>query len=333
MATSPSLRRANQPPPLEGYDLFSENRPLVEALRREGGATSEGRCAAFGRLCGGEPLELGRLANEHPPVLRTHDRFGERIDEVEFHPAWHELLGLGVEHGLHSLRARAGHGATSRAARFMTLAYAEAGVGCPLSMTFASVPALRAAAPDLAAEWEPRSTSTAYDPGLRPPAAKAGVALRDGDDGAPGRLGRARERDRAPSRSGDAYVLDGRQVVLLGADVRRVPRPGTGAGWADLLPAAASARRRVAQRVPDRPAQGQAREPLERVGGGPARGARRAPRRRRGPRRRDDHRDGRPHAARLRARLDRAHAARRRRGDPPRCAPSCVRPPRSPSSR
>ena len=103
MTTGTFLHSANQPPPLEGYDLFSENRPLVEALRREGGGAEEGRCAAFGRLCGDEPLELGRLANEYPPVLRTRDRFGERIDEVEFHPSWHELLGLGVEHGLHSL--------------------------------------------------------------------------------------------------------------------------------------------------------------------------------------------------------------------------------------
>jgi putative acyl-CoA dehydrogenase len=170
-ATSSSLRRANQPPPLAGYDLFSENRPLVEALRREGAASSEDRCAAFGRLCGGDPLELGRLANEHPPVLRTHDRFGERIDEVEFHPAWHELLGLGVEHGLHA----AADGHVVRAAQFMTLAYAESGVGCPLSMTFSSVPALRAAAPELAAEWEPRIVSTRYDPGLRPAREKAGV--------------------------------------------------------------------------------------------------------------------------------------------------------------
>ncbi len=118
MATSAYLS-ANQPPPLEGYDVFSENRPLVEALRREGGPADEERCAEFGRLCGGEPLELGRLANEHPPILRTHDRFGERIDEVEFHPAWHELLGLGIGHGLHA----ASDGHVARAARFMTLAY------------------------------------------------------------------------------------------------------------------------------------------------------------------------------------------------------------------
>ena len=170
MATSAYLS-ANQPPPLEGYDVFSENRPLVEALRREGGPADEEHCAAFGRLCGGEPLELGRLANEHPPILRTHDRFGERIDEIEFHPAWHELLGLGIEHGLHS--ASGGH--VARAARFMTLAYAEAGVGCPISMTFASVPALRAAAPELADEWAPLLGSTTYDPGLRPHRDKAGA--------------------------------------------------------------------------------------------------------------------------------------------------------------
>jgi putative acyl-CoA dehydrogenase len=166
-----SLRTANQPPPLAEYDLFSENRPLVEALEREGGAHAVELCADFGRLCGGQPLELGRLANEHPPVLHTHDRFGERIDEVEFHPAWHALLGLGVEHGLHATVG--GH--LARAALFMTLAYAEAGVGCPLSMTYAAVPALRVGAPELAAAWEPLLASTAYEPGLLPPAEKRGA--------------------------------------------------------------------------------------------------------------------------------------------------------------
>jgi putative acyl-CoA dehydrogenase len=150
MALSGYLHSANQPPPLEGYDLFSQDLPLVEALRREGGAAREDECAAFGRLCGGRPLELGRLANENPPKLR-------RDDEVEFHPAWHELLGLGVEHGLHAFPwedpGPAPH--VVRAAKFMLLAYAEAGVGCPLSMTYAAVPALRHDAA-LAAEWTPR---------------------------------------------------------------------------------------------------------------------------------------------------------------------------------
>jgi putative acyl-CoA dehydrogenase len=171
-----SSTRANQPPPLAGYDLYGENRPLVEAVAREGGGWADAELRAFGTLLCGEPLEWGRLANEHPPKLRTHDRFGERIDEVEFHPAWHELLRLGVEHGLHASPWRKPRpGAhVARAAAFATLAQVEAGVGCPLSMTFASVPALRADA-DLAAEWLPLLTSTAYDPGLRPPTDKAGA--------------------------------------------------------------------------------------------------------------------------------------------------------------
>jgi putative acyl-CoA dehydrogenase len=171
-----STTRANQPPPLAGYDLYGENRPLVEAVAREGGGWADAELRALGMLLGGEPLEWGRLANEHPPKLRTHDRFGERIDEVEFHPAWHELLRLGVEHGLHASPWREPRpGAhVARAAAFATLAQVEAGVGCPLSMTFASVPALRAD-PDLADEWLPLLTSTAYDPGLRPAADKAGA--------------------------------------------------------------------------------------------------------------------------------------------------------------
>jgi putative acyl-CoA dehydrogenase len=171
VTTSPFVQPANQPPPLEHVDLFSGDRPLVEALRREGGLEREDECAAFGRLCGGEPLELGRLANENPPRLR-------RDDEVEFHPAWHDLLRLGVENGLHAFPwADAAAGAhVVRAAKFMLLAYAEAGVGCPLSMTYAAVPALRADAA-LAAEWEPLLAARVYEPGLRPCAEKTGALI------------------------------------------------------------------------------------------------------------------------------------------------------------
>ena len=165
----------NQPPPLEGYNLFAEDRPLLEAVRREGG--SEERLAGLGAELGGEPLEWGRLANENPPRLETHDRFGERIDEVEFHPAWHGLMELGVEHGIHARpwREPSPGAHVERAAAFMLLTQVEAGVGCPLSMTHAAVPALRAGAPDLAAEWEPPLTSYLYEPGLAPVADKAGA--------------------------------------------------------------------------------------------------------------------------------------------------------------
>src|SRR5262249_23926210 len=134
------------------------------------------RAAAFGELLAGDPAEWGRLANESPPRLRTHDRFGNRIDEVEFHPAWHSLLATSVGQGLHALswrESRAG-GHVARAALFTLMAQVEAGHTCPVSMTHAAVPAVRAQ-PELAAEWEPLLTSTTYDRGLRPTAHKSGA--------------------------------------------------------------------------------------------------------------------------------------------------------------
>src|SRR5919109_101372 len=150
----------NQPPPLEGLNLFEANVPLVEALQREGAAWALGRAREAGAAWGGDPLRWGFEANEHPPRLRTHDRYGNRVDEVEFHPSWHALLRLAREHELHALPWRdprpGAH--VARAALYLTAAQAEAGFGCPVTMTFAAVPALRAE-PGLAAEWEPRLTA------------------------------------------------------------------------------------------------------------------------------------------------------------------------------
>jgi putative acyl-CoA dehydrogenase len=155
----------NQPPPLEGYNVFEQDAVLVEALRREGGEWAEADATELGAICGRpEVLRQGVAANENPPKLRTHDRFGHRIDEVEFHPAWHELLQLGISHGLHATPWRdpqpGAH--VARAAKFMLLGQVEAGVGCPISMTYSVVPALRLQ-PELAAEWEPRFLSLEYD--------------------------------------------------------------------------------------------------------------------------------------------------------------------------
>jgi putative acyl-CoA dehydrogenase len=170
------LDALNQPPPLEGYDLFRENRPLAEALEREGAGWAVESASTFGRFLSGEPLEWGRLANENPPRLRTHDRFGNRIDEVEFHPAWHSLLKTSVVLGLHAIswREPGAGGHVARATLFYLMAQVEAGHGCPISMTHAAVPTLRTQ-PDLAAEWEPSVTAFDYDPELRPPAEKRGV--------------------------------------------------------------------------------------------------------------------------------------------------------------
>jgi len=167
----------NQPPPFEDVNLFTSDRVLTEALRREGAEWAGSQARELGEIVGRrETISLGFEANENPPVLRAFDRNGNRIDEVEFHPAWHALMGLGVEHGLHALPWREPRpGAhVARAALFMLLAEVEAGVGCPLSMTYSAVPALRLQ-PEVAAEWEPRVTSTVYDPRLVPSPEKAGA--------------------------------------------------------------------------------------------------------------------------------------------------------------
>jgi putative acyl-CoA dehydrogenase len=174
----PTHEVLNQPPPLAGYDLYDADPVLAEALGREGAGWAEERVRALGVLAGGpEAIAWGGAADANPPVLRTHDRYGRRADEVEFDPAWHRLLGTAVEHGLHAAPWRDPRpGAqVARAAGFYLWTQVEAGHGCPVSMTFAAVPALRAAAPELAETWEPRLTAFAYDPGLAPVAAKAGA--------------------------------------------------------------------------------------------------------------------------------------------------------------
>src|SRR5438132_11305866 len=99
----PTHEVLNQPPPLEGYNLFATDRALAEGVRREGAGWADERLLRLGQLAGGEALAWGVEANANPPVLRTHDRYGHRIDEVEFHPAWHALLRLAVGHALHAL--------------------------------------------------------------------------------------------------------------------------------------------------------------------------------------------------------------------------------------
>jgi putative acyl-CoA dehydrogenase len=155
----------NQVPPLAGYNVFETDRALVEALRREGADWAEGEARELGEICGRPDMIVrGVQANENPPRLRTHDRFGNRIDEVEFHPAWHELMRLGISHGLHASPWRdprpGAH--VARAAKFILLSQVEAGVGCPISMTYSVIPAIRKQ-PELAAEWEPRFLSLSYD--------------------------------------------------------------------------------------------------------------------------------------------------------------------------
>jgi putative acyl-CoA dehydrogenase len=166
----------NQVPPLQGRNLFEDNVPLVEALEREGAGWARERAAEVGAYWGGEPMTWGVQANENEPRLRSHDRYGNRIDEVEFHPAWHALMRRGIADELHALPWRTDRpGAhTARAVLYMSAIQAEAGFACPITMTFAAVPALRKQ-PELADQWLPLLTSTEYDPQLRPAADKPGA--------------------------------------------------------------------------------------------------------------------------------------------------------------
>ncbi len=173
---TPTHEVTNQVPPLVGHDIATHP-ALLEGLHREGAGWAESEVRALAELSGSDcAQQWGRLANEHPPVLRTHDRFGNRIDEVEYLPQYHELMRTAVEHGLHAAPwadARPGvH--VARAAKVMAWGVADAGHLCPISMTYAVVPALRAT-PALAAQYEPLLTSRDYDFGLRAPLTKRGL--------------------------------------------------------------------------------------------------------------------------------------------------------------
>ncbi|MFG2811813.1 DNA alkylation response protein [Streptomyces sp. NPDC048410] len=166
----------NQPPPLAPYDA-SADVALLEGLRREGAGWAEDDVRALGLRAGdAEAQEWGELANRHEPELRTHDRYGNRVDEVDFHPSWHHLMRTAVAEGLAGTPwADDRPGAhVARTAGGLVWGHTEAGHGCPTSMTYAAVPALRAQ-PDLAKVYEPLLTSREYDPGLRVPTEKRGL--------------------------------------------------------------------------------------------------------------------------------------------------------------
>ncbi|MDT0274343.1 acyl-CoA dehydrogenase family protein [Blastococcus goldschmidtiae] len=170
----------NQVPPLTGHDPIAGDAALAEACLRHADRATLESLAGLGRLPGSEQAqEWGRLANENPPRLRTHDRYGHRIDEVEFHPAWHELMRTAVANGLAGTPWRAaaegdGHAHVRRAVGYLGWTQVEMGHGCPTTMTYAVVPALRRT-PALATRFEPGLTATAYEFGLTEPAGKRGL--------------------------------------------------------------------------------------------------------------------------------------------------------------
>jgi putative acyl-CoA dehydrogenase len=176
--SAPTHTVINQAPPLVGYDVYATDPALVEGVERHSSAEPlpaiRRELTELGRAAGSAQAQSwAEEANSYPPVLRTHDRYGNRLDEVEYHPSYHGLLGHAVAAGLTDAWSRP-DGHLRRTAGFLVWTQAEAGHGCPVSMTHAAVPALRAD-PALAAEWEPRLTSRVYDPRLLPSADKPGA--------------------------------------------------------------------------------------------------------------------------------------------------------------
>lgn len=174
----------NQSPPFVDINLFTTDAALQEAVEREGADYALEQLAEFGAVCGSaEALERGRLANEYPPRLKTHDPKGRRLDIVEFHPAYHACMARSMAEGLHcsswegdQTGSAAAAANVARAGAFYMAAQMEAGHCCPLTMTNASVPTLRLQ-PELANEWVPRILSRRYDPAFRPAAEKASVTI------------------------------------------------------------------------------------------------------------------------------------------------------------
>jgi putative acyl-CoA dehydrogenase len=205
----------NQSSPLEDYNVFDADTVLAEAVRREGAGWAEERCRELGAVAGSaQVIRWGFEANEKEPRLRTHDRFGNRIDEVEFDSSWHELMRIGIGHGLHALPWREpGPGAhVARAAMFICLSQAEAGVGCPISMTYSAIPALRTQ-PELAEEWEPRFLALDYDERSAPAGEKrgalCGMAMTEKQGGSDVRANTTRAEPLNGGGPGEEYEITG----------------------------------------------------------------------------------------------------------------------------
>ena len=205
----------NQPPPLADYDVFAADRALVGAVLDADAAWARPSLHAIGMRAGSaDAIALGFEANAHPPVLHAFDRFGNRIDEVSYHPAYHALMADAVGFGLHASSWRAPKlGAhVARAAGFYVWSQVESGHGCPISMTHAAIPALRAQ-PSLAAVWEPLAFASAYDRVLRPAHIKGsaifGMAMTEKQGGSDVRANTTRATPHDAGGPGSQYALLG----------------------------------------------------------------------------------------------------------------------------
>ena len=206
----------NQSVPFEDVDLYASDRVLKEAIAREGNDAVAQHVAPIGLRAGSaQAMAWGHLANVHEPTLHIFDRFGQRIDEVAFHPAYHHLMGLAMESGMHSVAwdtpRPQGGGHTAFAALAYVVGQAEAGIICPMTMTYACIPSMRTE-PDVAAEWEPTILQRAYDPRCIPHdqkcSATIGMAMTEKQGGSDVRANTTQARA-IPGTDEREYLLTG----------------------------------------------------------------------------------------------------------------------------
>ncbi|MEQ8348292.1 MAG: isovaleryl-CoA dehydrogenase [Sneathiellaceae bacterium] len=210
----------NQPPALEDYNLFTSDTALREGVVREGADWAQDGLAAFGaRIGSAEMIEAGALANRHEPELQSFDRFGHRIDKVEFHPAYHKVMAASIAEGLHASPwsdPRPG-AQVRRAAGMIMMAQVEVGHLCPVSMTYASVPVLRHQ-PALAGAWVPKILSRDYDPRFLPAAGKhalqIGMGMTEKQGGSDVRSNTSQAAPLEGGGPGSAYAITGHKWFM-----------------------------------------------------------------------------------------------------------------------
>lgn len=209
----------NQPEALENYNMFDTDAALKEAVVAHNADWALDDLSRFGALCGTkEVIEWGFLANENKPTLYTHDRHGRRVDEVRFHPAYHQLMSLSMGEGLHAAHWQNNAGAhAARAAKYLILSQIEAGHGCPITMTSAAIPTLKRQ-PDLYQEWAPKILDMRYDyrniPHTQKESVTIGMAMTEKQGGSDVRLNSTRANPLGKSGSGQLYELIGHKYFV-----------------------------------------------------------------------------------------------------------------------
>lgn len=201
----------NQPFTLANYNAWLTDIALMEAVAREGAGWAKDHLIEFGARTGGDMMASGFLANENPPKLRAFDSYGRRLDEVEFHPAYHELMTAGVKYGMNNFAWRNENRESAHVARAAVMylgSQPEAGFGCPMSMSYTAIPALRHT-PQIAEKWLPKLLSQQYDPRSLPMEQKLGCTMGMGMTEKQGGSDLRRNTTRATRQEDGTYEIIG----------------------------------------------------------------------------------------------------------------------------